>query len=72
LLALHYAFWARAQALGGFWGHLDEATRWFQVIDLISLLVTILCLFGIGWRRWVGSSVGVASFLLSCMYAIGL
>ena len=71
LPALHCAFWRRAVALGGFWGHLDEAARWFQAIDLTALLV-VLCLFGVGWKRWAGTACGVVSFALTCMYAMGL
>jgi hypothetical protein len=72
LLFLHCAFWTRAQALHGFWGHLNEAGRWFQLIDIASLLVTIFCLLGTGWKRWMGSFFGFASLLLSCIYAVGL
>ena len=72
LPALHVAFWRRAGALGVFWGHLDEAARWFQAIDLTSLLVILCCLFGVGWRRWAGTACGVVSFALTCIYAMGL
>ncbi len=70
--ALHGAFWRRAAALGGFWGHLNEASLWFQAIDLTSVLVILCCLFGVGWRRWVGTACGVLSFALTSMYAMGL
>ena len=72
LPALHGALWWRASALGGFWGHLNEAGRWFQAVLLISLLVILCCLFGDGWRRWVGAACGIASFALVCIYATGL
>jgi hypothetical protein len=72
LIALHVAFWRRAGALLGYWGHLDEASRWFQVIDLISMLVLLACLFGSGWKRWVGSALGLLSLMLSFGYAMGL
>lgn len=72
LLALHCALWWRAFALGGFWGRLNEAGRWLQAILLISLLVIVCCLFGAGWRRWIGAACGVVSFALTCMYAMGL
>ena len=71
-LLLHFAFWLRAEQLHGFWGHFNEASRWFQVIDLTALLEIVLCLFGIGWRRWLGSALGLVSFLLCCAYAVGL
>jgi hypothetical protein len=64
--------WVRAEQLHGFWGHFNEASHWFQVIDLTSLLAIILCLFGMGWRRWVGSTLGLLSFVLCCGYAAGL
>jgi len=69
---LHVAMWVRVGKLNGFWGHFEEASRWFQIIDLFSLLAMILFLFGIGWRRWVGSTIGFASFVLCCGYAAGL
>jgi hypothetical protein len=72
LPALHVAVWWRAYALGGFWGHLSEAGEWLQAIDLVSLLVVLCCLFGVGWKRWVGAACGVVSFVLTCMYAVGL
>jgi hypothetical protein len=72
LIPLHYAFWRRAEELHGYWGHLNEASRWLQTIDAASLCVIVLCLFGVGWKRWLGSTIGVISFALSCMYAIGL
>jgi hypothetical protein len=71
-VAVHIAFWSRAKTLNGFWGHLDEAARWMQVIDLLSLLSFIFCLFGKGLRRWIGSSLAFGSFLLCCGYAAGL
>jgi len=72
LLALHVAFWRRAGQLHGYWGHLDEAGRWFQVMDLISVLAFLFCLFGAGWKRWVGSTLGLLSLVLSFGYAMGL
>lgn len=72
LPALHGALWRRAGTLGGFWGHLDEAARWFQMIDPTSLLVILCCLFGAGWKRWAGTACGVVSFALTCLYASGL
>jgi hypothetical protein len=63
--------WIRAEALNGFWGHLSEASRWFQLIDIASLLALVLCLFGTGWRRWIGSALGFVSFLLCCVAAAG-
>jgi hypothetical protein len=72
LIVLHFAFWERAKALHGYWNHFDEVARWFQAIDAASLLVFLCCLFGIGWKRWVGSALGIASFVLGCMYAMGL
>ena len=72
LIVLHIAFWMRAQALHGYWGHLNEATYWFQIIDVASLLVVLCCLFGIGWKRWIGLAIGMSSFILCCAYAIGL
>jgi hypothetical protein len=69
---LHVAMWIRVGKLDGFWGHFAEASRWFLMIDLFSLLAIVLCLFGIGWRRWVGSAFGFLSFLLCCGYAMGL
>jgi hypothetical protein len=72
LLALHYAFWYRAEALHGYWGHFNEASRWFQIIDLASLLVCLCCLFGSGWKRWFGTVSGLLSLLLSFGYAMGL
>jgi hypothetical protein len=71
-VVLHIAMWVRAEQLHGFWEHLNEASRWFQVIDLASSVAIVLCLFGIGWRRWLGSTVGLLSFLLCCGYAAGL
>jgi hypothetical protein len=71
-IVLHFFFWARAQALHGFWGHLDEAARWFQAIDVASLFAIALCLFGSGWKRWICASIGAASFVLRCIYAMGL
>jgi hypothetical protein len=71
-LSLHVAMWVRAEQLHGFWDHLGEAARWFQAIILTSLLAIILCLFGTGWRRWVGSALGLVSFLLCCLAAEGL
>jgi hypothetical protein len=71
-IVLHFALWVRVAQLHGLWGHFSEAFRWFQAIDLTSLLAFILCLFGIGWRRWVGSTLGLLSFLLCCGYAVGL
>jgi hypothetical protein len=71
-MVLHIAMWFRVERLHGFWGHFDEASRWFQAIDLTSLLAIALCLFGIGWRRWLGSALGLLSFLLCCGYAAGL
>ena len=68
-IVLHIAFWARAGQLGGFWGHFNEVSRWFQAIALTSILAVILCPFGTGWRRWLGSILGLLSFLLCCMYA---
>ena len=47
-LALHIGMWIRAEQLHGLWGHFDEASRWFQLIDLASLLAVVLCLFGLG------------------------
>ena len=72
LPVLHGAFWRRAGALGGFWGHTDEAARWLQAIDVTSLLVILCCLFGVGWMRWAGTACGVVSFALTFMYAMGL
>ena len=71
-IVLHVAMWVRVEQLHGFWGHFSEASLWFQAIDLTSLLAFILCLFGIGWRRWLGSTIGLLSFVLSCGYAAGL
>jgi len=71
-VVLHIAIWVRAEQLHGFWEHLNEASRWFQAIDLASLIAIVLCLFGTGWRRWLGSTVGLLSFLLCCGYAAGL
>jgi len=72
LVALHIAVWCRAYALGGFWGHLNEATRWLQIIALVSLLVAFCCVFGIGWKRWAGAAFGIASFVMAFLYAAGL
>ncbi len=72
LLLLHLAFWWRASALQGYWGHLDEASRWFQTIDLVSVVVLLCCLLGTGWKRWVGSALGLLSLVLSFGYARGL
>lgn len=72
LLTLHNAFWRRVGVLHGFWGHLDEASRWFKVIDVVSLFTLLACLFGFGWKRWVGSSLGLLSLMLSFGYAMGL
>lgn len=69
---LHIALWLREQQLHGFWGHFNEASRWFQLIDLTSLLAIVLCLFGVGWRRWLGAALGLMSFLLCCAIAEGL
>ena len=63
--------WTRARQLHGFWGHLGEASRWFQAIDLASLLVVTLFLFGIGWRRWLGVFLGLLSFLLAVHMRLG-
>ena len=71
-IMLHIAMWLRAEQLHGFWGHLNEASRWFQLIDLTSLLAIVLCLFGVGWRRWLGAALGLMSFLLCCAIAEGL
>jgi hypothetical protein len=72
LPALHAAFWRRADFLGGFWGHTDEASRWLQTIDLTSLLVVLCSLFGVGWKKWVSVACGSVSFAFACMYAMGL
>jgi hypothetical protein len=72
LFAPHGAFWQRAGALGGCWGHLNEAGLWFQAIDLTSVLVILCCSFGGGWRRWAGTARGAVSFALTCMYGMGL
>lgn len=72
LLALHTALWRRVDALHGFWGHLDEASRWFQVLDVVSIFTLLGCLFGFGWKRWVGSSLGLLSLMLSFGYAMSL
>jgi hypothetical protein len=72
LLALHIAFSWRAYALGGFWGHLNEASRWLQAIALVSLLVALCCFFGIGWKRWTGVACGIASFAMAFLYGAGL
>lgn len=72
LVVLHYAFWYRAEALHGYWSHFNEASRWFQIIDLSSLFVCLFCLFGSGWKRWFGTFVGLLSLLLSFGYAMGL
>lgn len=69
---LHIAMWIRVEQLHGFWNHLSEASRWFQMIDLTSLLAVLLCLFGTGWQRWLSSALGLMSFLLCCGYAAGL
>jgi len=68
----HIGFWSRANALHGFWGHFNEAARWMQAIDALSLLSLIFCLFGSGLKRWLGSSLAFCSFLLCCGYAAGL
>lgn len=72
LVALHIAIWWRAYALSGFWGHLNEASRWLQAIALISLLVVFCCFFGIGWKRWIGMICGIASFVMTLLYGAGL
>jgi hypothetical protein len=72
VIALHFAMWARAEELHGFWGHTNEAARWFQAIDVVSFVAITFCLFGMGWRRWVGLALGLASLVLCCMYAAGL
>jgi hypothetical protein len=72
LLLLHLAFWWRAGALHGYWGHFDEASRWFQTIDLLSVVVLLCCLLGDGWKPWVGSAFGLLSLVLSFGYAMGL
>ena len=72
LLALHIALWWRVDTLHGFWGHFNEASRWLQAILLLSLLVSICCLFGAGWKRWVGSTLGFLSLIVSLGYAAGL
>jgi hypothetical protein len=71
-IAVHIGVWWRATVLHGFWGHLDEASRWMQTIDVLSLLALIFCLFGRGLWRWLGSTVAFGSFLLCCGYAAGL
>jgi hypothetical protein len=71
-IAVHIGFWSRANILHGFWGHVDETARWMQLIDAFSLLSLVFCLFGKGSKRWVGSSLAFASFLLCCGYAAGL
>jgi hypothetical protein len=72
LLALHVVFWRRADALGGFWGHFNEASRWFQAIALASLLVILCCFFGVGWKRWAGVGCGLASLAMCFLYGAGL
>ena len=73
LVVLHVAVWWRAHALGGFYpGHLNEASRWIQIIALVSLLVAFCCFFGIGWKRWAGAAFGIASFVMAFLYAAGL
>ena len=72
VIALHIAMWVRAERLHGFWGHFDEASRWFQSIDLTSLLAIVLCLFGIGWRGWLGSALGLLSFCCAADMQMGL
>lgn len=72
LFAVHLAFWWRVSVLHGFWGHLDEASKRLQSIGLISFLVVLCCLVGAGWRRWVGSILGLLSLVLSFGYAMGL
>jgi hypothetical protein len=72
LVALHIAIWCRAYTLGGFWGHLNEASQWLQTIALVSLLVASCCFFGIGWKRWAGAAFGIASFVMAFLYGAGL
>jgi hypothetical protein len=72
LLALHIALWWRVDTLHGFWGHLDEASRWLRTILLLSLVVSICCFFGSGWKRWVGSILGFLSLMATRGYAAGL
>ena len=71
-IVLHISMWIRVEQLHGFWGHFTEASGWFQAIDLTSILAIILCLFGIGWRRWVSSTLGLLSLVLCMGYAAGL
>jgi hypothetical protein len=71
-IAVHIGFWLRTKELNGFWGHLNEASRWMQMIDVLSLLAFILFLFGKGRKRGLGSSLALGSFLLCCGYAAGL
>jgi len=72
LFAFHAAFWWRAGVLGGFWGHFREVGVWFQAIGLTSLLVIVCCLFGVGWKRWVGVACGITSLVLTFLYGAGL
>ena len=65
-IAVHIGFWFRAKQLNGFWGHLNEAGRWMQTIDALSLLAFVLLLSGIGWKRWFGSCLALGSFILCC------
>jgi hypothetical protein len=71
-IAAHIGFWSRANILHGFWGHFNEAARWMQAIDALSLLSFVFCFFGRGLKRWLGSSLAFSSFLLRCGYAAGL
>jgi hypothetical protein len=72
LVATHFALWWRADALHGFWGHLDEASRWLQVLFVSSLLACMCCLFGVGWKRWIGATLALVSLVFSLGYAAGL
>ena len=42
------------------------------MIDVVSVFTLLACLFGFGWKRWIGSSLGLLSLILSFGYAMVL
>jgi hypothetical protein len=45
VIAVHVGLWLRANMLGAYWGHFDQAAIWMHVIDTLSLLSLTFFLF---------------------------
>ena len=69
---LRRAFSVACRRTGGPGGHVGKRAWWIQAnLSDIAARHSML-LVGVGWRRWAGVACGNVSFVLTCLYAVGL